>query len=60
MTYALAYRLFKLKKLTQVFLDQSGASMQLQMSKLKVFVCAFMPRLGQAMESTDTEPDFFA
>ena len=60
MTYALALKLYSNKRLTRVFHDESAQSLYDMCNKLKVFIQAYLPRLGQAMHRADVETDYFA
>lgn len=60
MTYALVYRLFSNKKLTRVFLDETAKPMIDTCNQMNVFIQAYLPRLGQAMDRVGVETDYFA
>ena len=49
MTYLLTYKLFSNESLTNIFLDQTAVPMHDMCNKLKIYIEAYLPRLGQAM-----------
>ena len=59
MTYALVYRLFKTKKITRIFLDETANPMLDPCHKMNVYINGYLPRLGQAMDRLGVETDYF-
>lgn len=60
MTYALVLKLFQNKKITRIFLDETAKPMLDACSQLNVFIAAYLPKLGRAMEKFGVETDYFA
>lgn len=60
LTHGLALKLLSNEKLTAAFADRSAQAITDLSSQLHVFILAYLPRLGQAMERTGVETDFFA
>ena len=46
MTYALVLKLFQNNRLTRIFLDETAQPMYDMCNQLKVYVQAYLPRLG--------------
>lgn len=60
MTYLLTYKLFSNERLTSIFLDQTAVPMHDMCNKLKIYINAYLPKLGQAMQKAGVETDYFA